>query len=71
MSNYLGEYVVWNPMAGKPRKRHAQRDFAEHEARRLAEHTTGEVFYVLKIVTRIVQAPPPPPPTSIIRWERD
>jgi hypothetical protein len=73
MSNFLGEYVVWNPLTGKTARVHPARAEAEKEARRLAQgqagHGNGEV-YVCKLVTVVYQAPPKPPVTMIRAEDR-
>ena len=45
-----GFFLVWNPDAGPPQKRHALRESAVEEALRLARQNPGQRFYVLAVI---------------------
>lgn len=61
-------YVVWNPDGRNPQVRHATREAAENEARRLAALNPSDSFYVMKaesvskcdiVSTKVLESPRP------------
>lgn len=47
-------WMVWNPSRNNPRYRHASKELAEAEARRLASERPNEPFFVLKATAGFV-----------------
>lgn len=47
-------YVVWNPSAENPKKRHETLESAREESRRLAQANPGQEFFVLRAVEAVM-----------------